>query len=93
MRLLHEDARGVNGNWGPPMSYAANLGRSRIIEMLRARGRAKRRTRKGCCSSSPGALIEDGHGTRLPPVGMLLETYSRNPQFVALRRRTTSRTR
>ena len=36
--LLHEDARGVQGNWGPPMSYAANLGRDRIIEMLHERG-------------------------------------------------------
>src|SRR3954466_1326079 len=26
--LLHEQARGTkNGNWGPPLSYAANLGR------------------------------------------------------------------
>lgn len=33
-QLIHEDARGVNGNWGPPMSYAANLGRNDIIEML-----------------------------------------------------------
>ena len=37
-RLLREDARGVKGNWGPPMSYAANLGRDRIIETLRAEG-------------------------------------------------------
>jgi hypothetical protein len=37
-RLLHEDARGVKGNWGPPMSYAANLGRDRIIAMLRGLG-------------------------------------------------------
>jgi hypothetical protein len=36
--LLHEDARGVRGNWGPPMSYAANLGRDRIITMLRGLG-------------------------------------------------------
>ena len=36
--LLHEDARGVTGNWGPPMSYAANLGRDRIIRMLRDLG-------------------------------------------------------
>lgn len=36
--LLHEDARGVTGNWGPPMSYAANLGRDRIIEMLHELG-------------------------------------------------------
>ncbi len=34
-KLLHENARGVPSNWGPPMSYAANLGRLRIIEMLR----------------------------------------------------------
>lgn len=39
-RLLHEDARGVKGNWGPPMSYAANLGRDRIIAMLRGLGAA-----------------------------------------------------
>lgn len=37
-RLLHEDARGVKGNWGPPMSYAANLGRERIIAMLHGLG-------------------------------------------------------
>jgi hypothetical protein len=39
-KLLHEDARGVKGNWGPPMSYAANLGRDRIIAMLRELGAA-----------------------------------------------------
>jgi ankyrin repeat protein len=27
-----------DSNWGPPMSYAANLGRDRIIRMLRDRG-------------------------------------------------------
>jgi hypothetical protein len=37
-RLLHEDARGVKGNWGPPMSFAANLGKERIIAMLRGMG-------------------------------------------------------
>jgi hypothetical protein len=36
--LLHEDARGVTGNWGPPMSYAANLGRDGLVTMLRDRG-------------------------------------------------------
>lgn len=39
-QLLHEDARGVKGNWGPPMSYAANLGRDRIIRMLHEMGAA-----------------------------------------------------
>lgn len=38
--MLHEDARGVKGNWGPPMSYAANLGRDRIITMLHELGAA-----------------------------------------------------
>ncbi|MGQ0714145.1 MAG: ankyrin repeat domain-containing protein [Gemmatimonadaceae bacterium] len=33
-RLLHEHARIRNDNWGPPMSYAANLGRDRIIDAL-----------------------------------------------------------
>lgn len=37
-KLLIEDARGVRGNWGPPMSYAANLGRDRVVTMLRALG-------------------------------------------------------
>jgi hypothetical protein len=37
-RLLKEDARGVEGNWGPPMSYAANLGKDAIVEMLRSLG-------------------------------------------------------
>jgi hypothetical protein len=37
-RLLHEDARGVQGNWGPPMSYAANLGRDAIVAMLHELG-------------------------------------------------------
>jgi hypothetical protein len=36
--LLDEDARGVKGNWGPPMSYAANLGKDAIVEMLRSLG-------------------------------------------------------
>ncbi len=33
-RLLHENAVIRNSNWGPPMSYAANLGRNEIIEAL-----------------------------------------------------------
>ncbi len=37
-RLLHEDARGVPSNWGPPMSYAANIGHDKIIQMLRGLG-------------------------------------------------------
>src|SRR5687767_11117307 len=36
--LLRENAGIANANWGPPMSYAANLGRDRIIEMLHTLG-------------------------------------------------------
>ena len=38
-RLLHEDAViRKNSNWGPPMSYAANVGRDAIIRMLHGLG-------------------------------------------------------
>jgi len=37
-QLMKEDARGVKSTWGPPMSYAANLGQDAIIEMLRGLG-------------------------------------------------------
>lgn len=36
--LLHEDALVRRSNWGAPMSYAANLGRDRIITMLHGLG-------------------------------------------------------
>jgi hypothetical protein len=38
-QLLHESATGVaDSNWGPPMSYAANVGQDAIIAMLRELG-------------------------------------------------------
>jgi ankyrin repeat protein len=38
-RLLQEAARGLpDCNWGPPMSYAANVGQDAIIQMLREMG-------------------------------------------------------
>ncbi len=38
-KLIHEMARGTeHSNWGPPMSYAANLGRDRIISVLHELG-------------------------------------------------------
>jgi hypothetical protein len=36
--LLREHATIRDSNWGPPMTYAANLGRDRIIRMLHALG-------------------------------------------------------
>jgi hypothetical protein len=32
--LIHENAGIRNNNWGPPLTYAANLGRNSIIKML-----------------------------------------------------------
>jgi hypothetical protein len=38
-KLLHEAARGLpDCNWGPPMSYAANVGQDAIIQTLRDLG-------------------------------------------------------
>jgi len=37
-QLLHEHATIRDSNWGPPMTYAANLGRDRIIRMLHELG-------------------------------------------------------
>lgn len=40
-RLLHEPATGVpDSNWGPPMTYAANIGQDAIIQMLHELGAA-----------------------------------------------------
>ncbi len=36
--LLHDNAGIRNSNWGPPLTYAANLGRDRIIKMLHELG-------------------------------------------------------
>lgn len=116
--LLHEQANGrPTSNWGPPMSYAANLGRDRVIRMLADMGaedlqhafvraclQGKVETARwllsrgavlerdsvvGSCETQNadglkmlldlGAEISDEHGNRLPPVALLLETYSRNP--------------
>lgn len=38
--LIHESALVRKSNWGPPMSYAANLGRDEIIKMLHKMGAA-----------------------------------------------------
>ena len=32
--LLHENARGIDSNWGVRMSFAANLGHNEMIRML-----------------------------------------------------------
>jgi hypothetical protein len=116
--LLHEMARGTKScNWGPPMSYAANLGRDRIIELLRGLGAADlqhafdraalqgrldtaRRLHAMGARLEPGLVMgtaetlsdsgmamlldlgapaTDARGDPMGPVGMVLETYGRDP--------------
>jgi hypothetical protein len=119
-RLIHESALIRKSNWGAPMSYAANLGRDEIIEMLHKMGatdhvhaleraalQSKVSTAKllhkmiGSPIPPPDALggpaytlsvpgtqlmLEMGvkaigeNGERLAPVGVVLETDSRNPE-------------
>ena len=73
--LLTEDAGIGNQNWGPPMSYAANLGRDRIIRLLydlgardleHALGRAVLQSRV-----ETAAMLHEMLGRPAPPEGAL----------------------
>lgn len=117
--LLKENARGTaQCNWGPTLSYAANVGQEEIVQFLHNSGangiqhaferaclRGKLDTARllhsmgarpqpgsvmGPCEtlSAPGLALQlelgaelvDDHGDRLAPLGLVLETYSRNPE-------------
>jgi hypothetical protein len=68
--LLHEHALiRTDSNWGPPMTYAANLGRDRIITMLHGLGATDLRTALG------RAALQGHVGT----VRMLYEMLDRPP--------------
>ena len=46
--LIHEDALiRKDSNWGPPLTYAANLGRDGIIRMLHSLGATDLRSAMG----------------------------------------------
>ena len=74
--LIHEQANGrPSSNWGPPMSYAANLGRNEIIKMLAEKGstdfehaldRAALQSKIDTCE-----LLHNYMGAPLPPDGAL----------------------
>jgi len=116
--LLVESVRVQPDNWGPPLSYSANLGRDEIISMLlglgasdiqKAFSRACLQGRletarllfaqgaglpRGCIMGPCETLNADGlklllelgaefcdeSGSRLAPLALILQTYSRNPQ-------------
>ena len=74
-KLLHENAGIRNSNWGPPLSYAANLGRDEIIKLLykfgamdleHAMGRAMLQSKV-----ETAAMIHQLLGSPLPPAGSL----------------------
>ena len=73
--LLTEDARIVESNWGPPMTYAANLGRDRIVRLLydlgardlqQAMGRAVLQSQM-----ETAAMLHEMLGKPAPPDGAL----------------------
>jgi hypothetical protein len=74
-QLVHEPTRMVRDNWGPPMSYAANLGRDKIIQLLHSFGardlefaldRAVLQSRV-----ETAAMLHDMLGRPAPPEGAL----------------------
>jgi hypothetical protein len=74
--LLHEQANGrPKSNWGPPMSYAANLGRDEMIKMLDGLGAKDHQfalDRAALQSKvSTAKLIHQMLGTPIPPDGSL----------------------
>jgi hypothetical protein len=74
-RLIHEDARVTTSNWGPPLSYAANLGRDRIIRMLYDMGARDLEHAMGRAALQgevqTGLLIHELMGSPPPPEGAL----------------------
>ena len=74
-QLVHEDARIRKTNWGPPLSYAANLGRDEVIKLLykfgaldleHALGRAILQSK-----IETAAMLHQLLGSPLPPAGSL----------------------
>lgn len=75
-RLIHENARATEHcNWGPPMSYAANLGRDEMIKMLHALGAAdlERAIDRAALQSQIGTarLLNEMMGSPPPPENCL----------------------
>jgi Ankyrin repeats (many copies) len=70
--LIHENARGTaKCNWGPPMSYAANIGRDEIIKMLHNMGATDHKTalERAALQSkiSTAKLLHQMLGSPVPP--------------------------
>ena len=74
-KLIHEDATIRKSNWGPPMSYAANLGRDRIIRMLYELGATDLESAldRATLQSQIGTarMLHEWMGAPCPPAGSL----------------------
>ena len=74
-QLLHENAGIRNNNWGPPLSYAANLGRDEIIKLLHKLGAMdlEQAMDRAMLQSkiSTAAMLYQLLGSPLPPEGAL----------------------
>lgn len=74
-KLIHEDATIRKSNWGPPMSYAANLGRDRIIRMLYELGATDLESAldRAALQSQIGTarMLHEWLGAPRPPAGAL----------------------
>lgn len=71
-QLIHEHVLiRTDSNWGPPMTYAANLGRNRIIEMLRSLGATDLETAMGRAALQgqveTGVMLHAMLGRPVPP--------------------------
>ena len=74
--LIHEQALIRNdSNWGPPMTYAANVGRDRIIQMLDQLGAKDHRTALGRAALQgkigTARMLHEMLGKPVPPEGAL----------------------
>jgi hypothetical protein len=74
--LIHEQALIRNdSNWGPPMTYAANVGRDRIIQMLDKLGAKDHRTALGRAALQgkigTARMLHEMLGKPVPPEGAL----------------------
>jgi ankyrin repeat protein len=87
--LLHENAGIRNSNWGPPLTYAANLGRDRIIRMLHELGASDLQSAldRATLQSKIGTarmLHEMMGSTRLPDDALEGPAYTLSPTGTAL---------
>ncbi|MDZ4673327.1 MAG: hypothetical protein SGI84_02670 [Gemmatimonadota bacterium] len=73
--MIHEDTLHRDSNWGPPLSYAATLGRNPIIQMLHQLGATDlehaldRATLQGHVGTA--AMLHQMLGGPIPPDGAL----------------------